>query len=269
MTAWTRFIDNVKYNYPFPLVIFGCIVFVVCAVLITRNIDNLFMAGRNISVTHVALGTVRVMRTTGMMGEVVGMAASLSTQHKTNPRGVYEDHLDELIALMRKGVGVPPPPPVKRKPPTWLGSAGTNFARDAKVSVLGNYDLKKYPISNINDGRYDLKDNSLRWVSDKQMTSRVELAWPDAQTFNAVHILTGRAGGGTPQTPITDFHLEYYDGSEWKTITGTKTTANILCDWSATFDAVTTDRLRLVVTATPSELTRIWEFEVYNKPAGR
>ena len=39
----------------------------------SRNIDNLFMAGRNISVTHVALGTIRVMRTTGMMGEVVGM----------------------------------------------------------------------------------------------------------------------------------------------------------------------------------------------------
>ena len=45
--------------------------------LYSRNIDNLLMAGRNISVTHVALGTVRVMRTTGMMGEVVGMAASL------------------------------------------------------------------------------------------------------------------------------------------------------------------------------------------------
>jgi hypothetical protein len=44
----------------------------------SRNVDNLFMAGRNISVTHVALGTVRVMRTTGMMGEVVGMAASVA-----------------------------------------------------------------------------------------------------------------------------------------------------------------------------------------------
>ena len=56
----------------------------------SRNVDNLFMAGRNISVTHVALGTVRVMRTTGMMGEVVGMAASVAAKHDTNPRGVYE-----------------------------------------------------------------------------------------------------------------------------------------------------------------------------------
>ena len=44
--------------------------------LYSRNITNLMMAGRNISVTHIALGTVRVQRTTGMMGEVLGMAAS-------------------------------------------------------------------------------------------------------------------------------------------------------------------------------------------------
>ncbi len=71
----------------------------------SRNIDNLFMAGRNISVTHVALGTIRVMRTGGMMGEVVGMAASLCKRHNTGPRGVYKEHLDELKKLMEKGVG--------------------------------------------------------------------------------------------------------------------------------------------------------------------
>jgi hypothetical protein len=71
----------------------------------SRNVDNLFMAGRNISVTHVALGTVRVMRTTGMMGEVVGMAASIAAKHHTNPRGVYENHLDELKKLIDTGVG--------------------------------------------------------------------------------------------------------------------------------------------------------------------
>lgn len=71
----------------------------------SRNVDNLFMAGRNISVTHVALGTVRVMRTTGIMGEVVGMAASVATKHNTIPRGVYQDHLADLKRLMEKGVG--------------------------------------------------------------------------------------------------------------------------------------------------------------------
>lgn len=73
--------------------------------LYSRNVPNLFMAGRNVSVTHNALGTARLMRTHGMMGEVLGMAASLCKQHGCDPRGVYTDHLDELKALMEKGVG--------------------------------------------------------------------------------------------------------------------------------------------------------------------
>jgi len=82
------------YPYPIP---YRC--------FFSRNIDNLFMAGRNISVTHVALGTVRVMRTTGMMGEVVGMAATVCKRHNVKPRGVYEKHLEDLKTLMMKGVG--------------------------------------------------------------------------------------------------------------------------------------------------------------------
>ena len=71
----------------------------------SRNVPNLFMAGRDISVTHIALGTTRLMRTHGMMGEVVGMAASVCKKHGCSPRDVYAAHLGELKALMTKGVG--------------------------------------------------------------------------------------------------------------------------------------------------------------------
>ena len=73
--------------------------------LYSRNVPNLFMAGRDISVTHIALGTTRLMRTHGMMGEVVGMAASICKSHNCNPRDVYTSHLNELKMLMEKGVG--------------------------------------------------------------------------------------------------------------------------------------------------------------------
>ncbi len=63
------------------------------------------MAGRNISVTHEVLGTVRVMATGGMMGEVLGMAASICKRFDCDPRSVYSEHLDELKALMMLGVG--------------------------------------------------------------------------------------------------------------------------------------------------------------------
>lgn len=63
----------------------------------SRNIKNLFMAGRNISVTHIALASTRVQGTTGMMGEVVGLAAALCKKYDCLPRDIYTDHLNELL----------------------------------------------------------------------------------------------------------------------------------------------------------------------------
>jgi hypothetical protein len=89
--------EHIKiYPYPIP---FRC--------LYSKNIENLMMAGRNISVSHVALGTTRLMRTTGMMGEVLGMAAAICKKEQTNPRGLYLNHFDQLESLMIKGVGNP------------------------------------------------------------------------------------------------------------------------------------------------------------------
>ena len=73
--------------------------------LYSRNVPNLFMAGRDISVTHIALGTTRLMRTHGMMGEVVGMAAAVCKRRGCSPREVYTTHFGDLKELMSKGVG--------------------------------------------------------------------------------------------------------------------------------------------------------------------
>ena len=67
----------------------------------SRNVPNLFMAGRCISVTHEALGTVRVMKTCGMMGEVVGKAAWICRVKECEPRQVYTKHLELLKELLR------------------------------------------------------------------------------------------------------------------------------------------------------------------------
>ena len=87
-----------KYNY-------GGLYWAPYRTLYSRNINNLFMAGRNISVTHGGLGAVRVMRTTSMMGEIVGMAASICKKHNCTPREVYTKHLDELKQLLKTGAG--------------------------------------------------------------------------------------------------------------------------------------------------------------------
>ncbi len=71
-------------------------------ILYSRNIGNLFMAGRNISVNKDGLGPVRVMRTCGMMGEVVGKAASICIQKNATPREVYEKYLPQLKEMMQQ-----------------------------------------------------------------------------------------------------------------------------------------------------------------------
>jgi hypothetical protein len=70
--------------------------------LYSRNIKNLFMAGRCFSCSHLGLGGPRVMNTTGQMGCAVGYAASVCRKHNINPREVYLNHLSELKILINK-----------------------------------------------------------------------------------------------------------------------------------------------------------------------
>lgn len=56
--------------------------------LYAKDIDNLFMAGRNISVSHVALGSIRLMSTCAIMGQAVGTCAFLCRRHNLSPKQV-------------------------------------------------------------------------------------------------------------------------------------------------------------------------------------
>lgn len=69
-------------------------------ILYSKNIDNLFIAGRCCSVSHLGLGTVRVEATLATLGQVTGTAAYLCKKYSTNPRGIYENHIKELQQLL-------------------------------------------------------------------------------------------------------------------------------------------------------------------------
>ncbi len=69
--------------------------------LYSKNIANLFMAGRCFSCSHIGLGGPRVMRTTGQMGAAVGYAASLCIENQCMPRDIYEQHLEQYMQLLR------------------------------------------------------------------------------------------------------------------------------------------------------------------------
>ncbi|MEM9337498.1 MAG: FAD-dependent oxidoreductase [Bacteroidota bacterium] len=59
--------------------------------LIPKDIDNLFLAGRIISASHVAFGSTRVMATTGFTAQAVGMAATFCLKKDLLPAEVLEN----------------------------------------------------------------------------------------------------------------------------------------------------------------------------------
>ncbi len=68
--------------------------------LYSRNVDNLLMAGKHISVSHIAGASTKTMLNGGQMGVATAAAAYLCRKHQTSPRGVYQHHLAELRAIV-------------------------------------------------------------------------------------------------------------------------------------------------------------------------
>jgi hypothetical protein len=66
-------------------------------VLVPRGAENLLVAGRCVSCTHEALGSLRVMPQCGVMGEAAGTAAALSIQSQTSPRDLDPTRLREVL----------------------------------------------------------------------------------------------------------------------------------------------------------------------------
>ncbi len=64
--------------------------------LYSKNVENLFFAGRNISMTHMAMSSIRVMATCSLLGEAVGKAAAIAVLKNATPHGVYMDYVELL-----------------------------------------------------------------------------------------------------------------------------------------------------------------------------
>jgi len=84
-----EFSHKVKFSVPFRS-------------LYSKDISNLMMAGRCISVSHVALGATRVMITCGLQGQAVGTAAGICKKRQTTPRGLLQSYIGELQQQLLK-----------------------------------------------------------------------------------------------------------------------------------------------------------------------
>lgn len=70
--------------------------------LYSQNVRNLLFAGRNISASHIAFGSTRVMATCAVLGEAAGVGAALSVKFDTTPRELYVKQMKTIQQTMLK-----------------------------------------------------------------------------------------------------------------------------------------------------------------------
>ena len=150
--------------------------------LYSRNVRNLFMAGRNISATHAAFTSARVMGTCSVIGQAVGTAAALCCEQRITPRELYQrkDHLRQLQQeLLRddqtiKGLRNEDPADLAR-----LAKVTASAEReDARAALVLNGFTRDIPHVQIN-----------HWAArTEEGGAWIELAWERPQKVREIQI---------------------------------------------------------------------------------
>ena len=103
----------------------------------SRDISNLFLAGRLISASHVAFGSTRVMATTGHSAQAVGMAAAICNEKGMEPRDLFQPLQMKELQQRLLGIGHYIPEVTSEDP--------QNLALSAKASASSEYQLSELP----------------------------------------------------------------------------------------------------------------------------
>ncbi|MFP4057863.1 MAG: FAD-dependent oxidoreductase [Candidatus Brocadiia bacterium] len=157
--------------------------------LYSKNIGNLMMAGRNISVSHVALGSTRLMLTCALLGQAAGTAAAMAVRHGISPRQVGRDHIVPLQQqLLRDGCFIPG---LRNQDAADLAlGAMAEAASEAQLDlepVLDHADLARdyAQILPLSAARLDTLSLLLRWEGEEALELPIELApVADIWSFN-------------------------------------------------------------------------------------
>lgn len=72
--------------------------------IVARDVDNLFLAGRIISATHLAEASIRIQQTCMATGEAAGLAAALSVQFGKTPKELDGVQVSEQLFEMRNKI---------------------------------------------------------------------------------------------------------------------------------------------------------------------
>lgn len=159
--------------------------------LYSVNVGNMLMAGRDISASHVAFGTTRVMATCAVIGEAAGTGAALCAAKGVTPRELYAEHRDELLqTLLRQDASI-----------IGLRNAdGLDLALQARASASSVF--AGLAVERAGEARYRLKsDVALLFAVEPRLESFELLLDADAETVVEVELWdTGRKENYVPHT---------------------------------------------------------------------
>ena len=137
----------------------------------SADVENLMFAGRNISVTHTAMSSTRVMATCATIGQAVGTAAAIAVRENTTPRGVYERHLRELKQTLMEDDSYLPFN--RRDIPALTKSARLECAAPDAENLRNGLDR---PIGEDDNGATVALNDAIRYVFDQpQAVSHIRI----------------------------------------------------------------------------------------------
>lgn len=124
--------------------------------LYSANIKNLFFAGRNISATHAAISSTRVMSTCALLGQAMGTAAALCVNKNMSDQRLDKNGVEELQqTLLKDGIFLPG---VLRKLPALSKAAKVNLSTNQQEILFNGMDRPSSD-QQQNSITLDLEDN--------------------------------------------------------------------------------------------------------------
>ncbi|MGJ8654611.1 MAG: FAD-dependent oxidoreductase [Opitutaceae bacterium] len=236
--------------------------------LYSKNISNLLMAGRNVSVTHVALSSTRVMATCATMGQAVGTAAAMCIQKGVTPREIAQDHIKALQEqLMLDDAYIPEHP---SNDPTDLAKkvdriiASSTSSGEAKLLIDG--------VSRDEHGAVH------HWAS-KGLNESVTLEWNTPVTLSKVYLKCDTNVNrnimmlkyerddqsyayGVPKELLESLELEALIDGEWQTLGVLAQNKTRLIKFN--FKTVETTSIRIQITDTyGAPVAKLFEVRCY------
>ncbi|SDR70182.1 FAD dependent oxidoreductase [Polaribacter sp. KT25b] len=145
--------------------------------LYSKNIDNLLFAGRNVSVTHIALSSTRIIGTCSMMGQAAGTAAAMCANKGVSPRKLYQNNINDLQEQLLRDDSYFPHRPAK-DPKDKARTADLIFA-----SSTSSGDVK-----NLLDGVSRDEINKIHHWQSEGLNAELQLEWNKPQKFTSVEM---------------------------------------------------------------------------------